>query len=64
MADEIFDRTYRSGRVQLHTDIDRTITAGLRNFAAGFARLNRIAWKAPWQTRRDTRSRHDRTGLA
>ena len=64
MVDEIFDRTYRSGRADLHDAIDRAIAFGLRSFAGGFARLNRIAWKAPWPTSRVTASRNDCAGLA
>lgn len=64
MVDEIFDRTYRSGRADLHGGIDRAVTTSLRNFATGFSKLNRIAWKAPWQTRPTARSRNDCAGLA
>lgn len=44
MVDEIFDRTYQSGRADLHASIDR----GFARLISGFQVLNRIQFAAPW----------------
>ena len=47
MVDEMFDRQYQAGREQLNASFDR-LGHRLQVFAAGFSRLNRIQFAAPW----------------
>lgn len=52
MMDEIFDRTYQSGRAGLNDGIDalsKTVSKGVLN---AFCVLNRIEFNAPWRARR------------
>lgn len=48
MVDEIFDRGYQSGRAELNAGIERGSAALARSLMAGFERLNRIQFAAPW----------------
>lgn len=56
MMDEIFDRTYQSGRAELNAGLDR----GLKRFGnavtIAFDALHRIQFAAPW-TRRASKNR-------
>lgn len=47
MVDEIHDRTYRSGRTQLHAGID----AALEKLSATFKAVHNIQFAAPWAKR-------------
>jgi len=49
MVDEIFDRTYQSGRAQLNAGIDRALASLARTLGDSFKVLHRIEWSAPWQ---------------
>ena len=55
MVDEIFDRTYQSGRAEFHDGIDRAFARFGRELFKGLDTLNRLQWSAPWaRQRRDT----------
>jgi hypothetical protein len=49
MNDEIFDRTYQSGRAALNADIDRALANIGRTIGDSLKVLHRIEWSAPWQ---------------
>lgn len=49
MIDEIFDRTYQSGRASLNDGIDRGLSHLARTLGDSFRVLHRIEWSAPWQ---------------
>jgi len=49
MVDEIFDRTYQSGRAQMNAGIDRAFAKLARTLGDSFKALHRIEWDAPWQ---------------
>ena len=51
MIDEIFDRTYQSGRAELNAGIDRGIARIARTVDAAFGALYRIQFAAPWKKR-------------
>ena len=55
MVDEIFDRTYQSGRADLNAGIDRAvhrIGGGIGNtIAKSLEVLHRIEWSAPWASK-------------
>lgn len=51
MIDEIFDRTYQSGRAELNAGIDRGIKRIARTAGAAFDALYRIQFAAPWNKR-------------
>ena len=56
MIDEIFDRTYQSGRAELNAGIDRAIKRIAKSAGAAFDALYRIQFAAPWNKRSsDTR---------
>ena len=48
MMDEIFDRTYQSGRAELNAGIDRAVHKVARSLGASLKALHRIEWSAPW----------------
>lgn len=48
MVDEIFDRSYQSGRAGLNAGIDRGLGQASRFVLRGFEVLNRIQFAAPW----------------
>lgn len=49
MMDENFDRTYQSGRKQLHAGIDAALERLRCGVLTTFATLNRIQFAAPWK---------------
>ena len=58
MIDEIFDRTYQSGRADLHAGLDRLFAPIGKAIGNSFAVLHRIEWSAPWnQTAKRARVR-------
>jgi len=48
MIDQIFDRTYQSGRAQLNAAMSRGLARLGRIVGDSFAVLNRIEYSAPW----------------
>ena len=48
MMDEIFDRTYQSGRANLNAGIDRGLAKLGRTLSDSFEVLHLIEWSAPW----------------
>jgi hypothetical protein len=48
MIDQIFDRTYQSGRAQLNAAIGHGFKNVAKAVADTFAVLNRIEYSAPW----------------
>ena len=48
MQDEIFDRTYQSGRADLNDGIDRAVKNIAGSLGASLKALHRIEWSAPW----------------
>lgn len=52
MIDEIFDRTYQSGRAELNAGIDRLADRIGKSAGEAFAALHRIEFDAPWVHRR------------
>ena len=53
MVDEIYDRTYQSGRSELHAGIDDAVAKLARTVMVGFTALNRVQFDAPWKNRRN-----------
>ncbi len=51
MIDQLFDRTYRSGRADLNAGIDRLVGRFAKAAGNAFRVLNRIEYNAPWQER-------------
>jgi len=51
MIDEIFDRTYQSGRAELNSGLDRLFTRIAAAAGDAFRVLNRIEYEAPWLNR-------------
>ncbi len=51
MMDEIYDRTYQSGRAELNGGIDHLVDRMSRTVATAFRVLNRIEFDAPWSKR-------------
>lgn len=49
MIDEIFDRTYQSGRAELNAGIDRGIARLVRSIGPALDALYRIQFDAPWK---------------
>ena len=49
MIDEIFDRTYQSGRAQLNAGIDRGFARLAEAIGGGLRALHRLEWSAPWK---------------
>ena len=49
MMDEIFDRTYQSGRAELNAGIDRAVQSVARTLGDNLKVLHPIEWSAPWQ---------------
>ncbi len=49
MQDEIFDRTYQSGRAELNAGLDRAFASIGRTLGDSFKALHHIEWSAPWQ---------------
>ena len=52
MMDEIFDRTYQSGRAGLNDGIDAVSRRVSKTVLGAFGVLNRIEFDAPWRNRR------------
>jgi hypothetical protein len=48
MMDEIFDRTYQSGRADLNAGIDRAVKKVGHTLGTSLKALHRIEWSAPW----------------
>lgn len=48
MRDEIFDRSYQSGRADLHAGIDRAFGRIGNTLGESLKVLHRIEWNAPW----------------
>jgi hypothetical protein len=48
MVDEIFDRSYQSGRADLNAGMARGFTKLGNMLSESFAVLHRIEWSAPW----------------
>lgn len=57
MIDEIFDRTYQSGRAELNAGLDAAFKRLGNGIDNAFRVLNRIEYKAPWLERRRTARR-------
>jgi len=51
MMDEIYDRTYQSGRAELNAGLDTLADRVSRTVASAFRVLNRIEFDAPWSKR-------------
>ena len=51
MRDEIFDRSYQSGRAELNAGIERGLERIARSAGAAFDSLHRIQFAAPWNKR-------------
>ena len=49
MIDEIFDRTYQSGRAELNAGLDRLFARVGKAVRNSFEVLHRIEWSAPWE---------------
>jgi len=49
MIDEIFDRSYQSGRAELNDGIDRAIAGVTSSVGKSLKALHRIEWSAPWK---------------
>ena len=56
MVDELFDRTYQTGRAQLNAGIASAVRAFGQALRNAFVVLNRIEYQAPWSER--TRKPH------
>ncbi len=52
MIDEIFDRTYQSGRGDLNAAIALLFSRGGKAIGDAFRVLNRIEYNAPWLERK------------
>ena len=63
MTDEMFDRTYQSGREAMNNGIDEAVRLFLLNMRHSFKRLNALRWQAPWD-RQTTARQWRRAGLA
>lgn len=48
MVDEIFDRTYQSGRAELNAGLDRGLARLRDTVGKSLEALHRIEWSAPW----------------
>lgn len=51
MMDEIFDRTYQSGRAQLNDGIDTLADRLSKTVLGAFCALHRVQFDAPWSKR-------------
>jgi hypothetical protein len=49
MIDEIFDRSYQSGRSQLNAGLDTLFAHFANGLGNAFRVLNRIEYDAPWR---------------
>ncbi len=54
MRDEIFDRTYQSGRAELNAGLDRAFNGIGGTIGKSLAVLHRIEWSAPWNAKSKT----------
>jgi hypothetical protein len=52
MMDQIFDRTYQSGRAELNSGLDRLFRRAGAAGREAFQVLNRIEFSAPWLERK------------
>lgn len=50
MVDEIFDRTYQSGRAELNASLDRAFGRIGGTIGKSLQVLHRIEWSAPWNS--------------
>jgi hypothetical protein len=50
MMDQIFDRTYQSGRAELNAGLDRGFARIADTIGKSLKTLHRIEWCAPWAT--------------
>jgi hypothetical protein len=48
MVDEIFDRSYQSGRAELNAGLDRAFSRIGGTIGKSLKVLHRIEWSAPW----------------
>ena len=48
MVDEIYDRSYQSGRAELNAGLDRAFSSIGRELTKSFAAIHRFEWSAPW----------------
>lgn len=48
MVDEIFDRTYQSGRAEFNAGLDRAFNRIGSSIGNSLKVLHRIEWSAPW----------------
>jgi hypothetical protein len=48
MVDEIFDRTYQSGRAELNAGLDHAFSRIGSTISKSLKVLHRIEWNAPW----------------
>ena len=49
MIDEIYDRGYQAGRVELHDGIDRLVKKVGSGLSATFRAIQRAQFDAPWK---------------
>ena len=56
MVDELFDREYQGGRVQLHNGIDALVGRLRDAIAPAFLAMHRIEWDAPWIPRSERKA--------
>lgn len=54
MIDELFDRTYQSGRAEVNAGLTHLFSRAGRAVANAFAVLNKIEYHAPWQERKNS----------
>jgi hypothetical protein len=52
MTDEIFDRSYQSGRHELHAGIDAALARLARAISTTFHAVHAVQFAAPWSKRR------------
>lgn len=50
MVDEIFDRTYQSGRAEFNAGLDRAFSRIGSTIGKSLKMLHRIEWSAPWNS--------------
>ena len=62
MMDEIFDRTYQSGRSELHDGVDRGVSRLVAGIGTTFRAIEAINFASPWA--KAGRKRHRNVGCA
>ena len=50
MMDQLFDRSYQSGRAELNAGLDRGFTRIGDTVGKGLKALHQFEWSAPWAT--------------